>query len=112
MLYPFFILLLQKILDALKRVTQNRTTIVIAHRLSTVLDADEILVLNKGLIQERGTHYELLANPTCGRNRTRLCWNSNRCWRTLLTWSPMATKSRRRMPPQKMTCTKRGLQST
>ena len=45
---------------ALKRVSENRTTLVIAHRLSTVVDADEIIVLNKGLIAERGRHEDLL----------------------------------------------------
>lgn len=54
------ICIFQKILDALKRVTKNRTTIVIAHRLSTVVDADEILVLQDGGVVERGTHYQLL----------------------------------------------------
>ena len=43
--------------------TKNRTTIVIAHRLSTVVDADEILVLDKGRLAERGSHYELLGKP-------------------------------------------------
>lgn len=47
--------------DALFRVRQNRTTLVIAHRLSTVHDADEILVLDHGRIFERGTHPTLLA---------------------------------------------------
>ncbi len=46
---------------ALERVSRGRTTIVIAHRLSTVVNADEILVLDKGVIAERGTHEELLA---------------------------------------------------
>ena len=40
---------------------QNRTSIVIAHRLSTVRHADEIIVLQKGEIAERGTHDELMA---------------------------------------------------
>ncbi len=45
----------------LKRVAINRTTLTIAHRLSTVADADQILVMSKGNIIERGTHRELLA---------------------------------------------------
>ena len=47
--------------DALDRLTKGRTTIAIAHRLSTVLRADEIIVLDGGRIIERGTHGELLA---------------------------------------------------
>ena len=45
----------------LERISVGRTTLVIAHRLSTVMDADQILVLNHGRIVERGTHRELLA---------------------------------------------------
>ena len=45
---------------ALKKVSENRTTLVIAHRLSTVVDADEIIVLDKGQVAERGTHEVLL----------------------------------------------------
>jgi ATP-binding cassette subfamily B protein len=45
----------------LARISVGRTTLVIAHRLSTVMDADLILVLNHGQIVERGTHRELLA---------------------------------------------------
>jgi ATP-binding cassette subfamily B protein len=48
----------------LRAIAQNRTTLVIAHRLSTVVDADQILVMDKGKIVERGTHRELL-----GQNR-------------------------------------------
>jgi ABC-type transport system involved in Fe-S cluster assembly fused permease/ATPase subunit len=51
----------QAILDALREVARNHTTLVIAHRLSTVVDADRILVLDHGSIVEAGTHPELLA---------------------------------------------------
>jgi ATP-binding cassette subfamily B protein len=50
----------QEIQKALRQVSKNRTTLVIAHRLSTVIDADEIIVLDKGRIAERGTHGQLL----------------------------------------------------
>lgn len=46
--------------DALYKLMQNRTSIVIAHRLSTIQHADEIIVLQKGEIVERGSHKELL----------------------------------------------------
>src|SRR5690606_34282568 len=47
--------------QALNRVMRNRTVLVIAHRLSTVLHADQIVVLDRGRVVERGTHAELLA---------------------------------------------------
>ena len=47
--------------DALERVARGRTSLVIAHRLSTVVHADNILVLDQGVIVEQGTHVELLA---------------------------------------------------
>ncbi len=47
--------------DALAEVAQNHTTLVIAHRLSTVIDAHQIVVLEHGRVVERGTHRELLA---------------------------------------------------
>jgi len=50
----------QDIKAALDAVSRNRTTLVIAHRLSTVINADEIIVLRDGLIAERGTHQMLL----------------------------------------------------
>jgi ATP-binding cassette subfamily B protein len=46
---------------SLDEVSVDRTTLVIAHRLSTVVDADEILVLDDGEVRERGTHAGLLA---------------------------------------------------
>jgi ATP-binding cassette subfamily B protein len=51
----------REIQSALNEVSRNRTSLVIAHRLSTVIDADEILVLDHGQIIERGRHSELLA---------------------------------------------------
>nr|WP_153668235.1 ABC transporter ATP-binding protein/permease [Phyllobacterium sp. SYP-B3895] len=50
-----------EIQSALDLVSRNRTTLVIAHRLSTVIGADEIIVLKDGVIAERGTHLTLLA---------------------------------------------------
>jgi ABC-type transport system involved in Fe-S cluster assembly fused permease/ATPase subunit len=52
----------QDIQAALRAVSRNRTTLVIAHRLSTVVDADEIAVLDQGRVAERGTHAGLLAH--------------------------------------------------
>jgi subfamily B ATP-binding cassette protein MsbA len=46
--------------DALVKVMQNRTTFIVAHRLSTVQHADQIIVLNNGQIVEQGTHLELM----------------------------------------------------
>ncbi len=51
----------REIQSALNEVSRDRTTLVIAHRLSTVVDADEILVLDHGEIIERGRHNELVA---------------------------------------------------
>jgi ATP-binding cassette subfamily B protein len=50
----------QAIQAELERISQGRTTLVIAHRLSTVMDADQILVLQQGRVVERGTHRQLL----------------------------------------------------
>jgi ABC-type transport system involved in Fe-S cluster assembly fused permease/ATPase subunit len=50
------------ILDALKAAAMGHTSLVVAHRLSTVVDADKILVLSQGQIVEQGTHQALLAN--------------------------------------------------
>ena len=51
----------REIQTALQLVSRDRTTLVIAHRLSTVIDADEIIVLNEGAVAERGRHGDLIA---------------------------------------------------
>ena len=50
----------KEIQQSLREVSRNRTTLVIAHRLSTVVDADEIVVLEAGRVVERGRHHDLL----------------------------------------------------
>ena len=52
----------REIQASLEEVAQNRTTLMIAHRLSTVIHADEILVLDDGRIIERGNHAQLIAH--------------------------------------------------
>jgi len=47
--------------QTLRKIRAGRTTLVVAHRLSTIADADQILVLRRGRIVERGAHDELLA---------------------------------------------------
>jgi ATP-binding cassette subfamily B protein len=49
--------------ETMRSVAARRTSIVIAHRLSTVVDADQIVVLNEGRVAERGTHAQLLRKP-------------------------------------------------
>ena len=58
--------------DALDNLMHDRTSIVIAHRLSTVRHADEIIVLNKGTIAERGRHDELIAHDGIYRKLVEL----------------------------------------
>jgi ATP-binding cassette subfamily B multidrug efflux pump len=52
----------EDILSGLRRARTGKTTILISHRISTVKDADQIVVLDRGIIAERGTHEELLAH--------------------------------------------------
>ncbi len=51
----------QSVMQALRKLSEGRTTLTIAHRLSTIVDSDEILVMLHGKIAERGTHAELMA---------------------------------------------------
>ena len=50
----------RQIQSSLHKITSNRTTLIVAHRLSTIVNADRILVLDKGIIIEEGSHKELL----------------------------------------------------
>ena len=50
----------QLIQKAINKITTGRTSIIIAHRLATIKKADQIIVMEKGLIVEQGTHRELL----------------------------------------------------
>lgn len=47
--------------EALKTISKNRTTLIVAHRLSTIRHADQIIVMHKGKVREIGNHYQLLA---------------------------------------------------
>lgn len=53
----------REIQDAMNRLAATRTTLIIAHRLSTVMSADQILVLGNGSVLESGTHEELISQP-------------------------------------------------
>ena len=65
----------QLIQQSLDRLIKNRTTLVIAHRLSTVCNADQILVLEQGRIVERGRHEQLVS---LGGLYSNLCWPRGR----------------------------------
>ncbi len=58
--------------DAINKVTKGRTTFMIAHRLATIVDADEILFVEGGRVHERGTHQELIERDTKYREFYRM----------------------------------------
>ena len=75
--------------DALDGIAKDRTTLVIAHRLSTIVHADRILVLEKGVLVEQGTHAELIERgglyaslwnkqPGSGRGTGKACPHTGR----------------------------------
>jgi subfamily B ATP-binding cassette protein MsbA len=77
--------------QALDKLMANRTTFVIAHRLSTVMNADEILVIEDGRIVERGTHAEL---AEAGGTYERLCRVQFKQSEEVLAGRPMPARSR------------------
>ena len=99
-----------EIQDALERVARERTSLVIAHRLSTVVHADNIIVLDQGVIVEQGTHPELLARGglyaslwarqrEADEARERLgagCSTRRRCWNRA---RPSVSKTKRSPQP-------------
>jgi len=78
---------------ALHELTRGKTLLVVAHRLPTIRDADQIAVLDRGRIVDRGTHDQLLATP--GGLYQRLWANRERATRWTITPTPSPETSRR-----------------
>lgn len=76
--------------EALERVEAGRTVLVIAHRLSTVKTAQQVAVIDGGVVAEQGTHQELLAKGAPTRLVPcvpRCCWHQLATHQALLAWS-------------------------
>ena len=67
----------QAVQEAIKRLTLNRTSLIIAHRLSTVQHADRIIMMNAGRIVESGPHAQLLAQGGAYAHLYRLGLNAD-----------------------------------
>ena len=65
----------QKVQEALKRLMQGRTTLIIAHRLATIMHADRILLIDNGRLVAEGTHQNLLASSKLYKRLCELQFN-------------------------------------
>ncbi|XP_077466286.1 iron-sulfur clusters transporter ABCB7, mitochondrial-like [Stigmatopora argus] len=83
----------ENILSAMKEMVKQRTSVFIAHRLSTVVDADEIIVLSEGKVKERGNHETLIGMP--GSLYADL-------WNTQNSKTLNANKMPRKSPPERL----------
>ena len=65
----------QKVQEALKRLMQGRTTLIIAHRLATIMHADRILLIDNGRLVAEGTHLNLLSSSKLYKRLCELQFN-------------------------------------
>ena len=65
----------QKVQEALKRLMQGRTTLIIAHRLATIMHADRILLIDNGRLVAEGTHQSLLTSSELYKRLCELQFN-------------------------------------